>query len=193
MQIVALSKVHTLGANQPGWDRKQHKECILNTVHELNLHWSQLYLGGMYFPWDARLENTKDWRFNSFEIFTRPLLPEGSSLLSQLKFYLFVWVSVCHRFNISHLGPSNHPRIISDPTYFIYHDELLRSATSLKYCIHSGWVHRGHLQHDTRYCLVPCPGSKHWHSGGRKWFQPHYSLLVRCWDWVCVVGVEMYF
>ena len=37
----------------------------------------------------------------------------------KLKFCLFVCLSVRHHFNISVLWPSNHPRIMSDPTYYI--------------------------------------------------------------------------
>ena len=41
-------------------------------------------------------------------LFTRPLLPEGSSLQVEI---LFVCLSVRHHFNISNLGPSNHRKI----------------------------------------------------------------------------------
>ena len=50
----------------------------------------------------------------SILIFTRPLLPEGSNLQVEI---LSVCVSVRHHFNFSNLGPSNHHRIMSDPTY----------------------------------------------------------------------------
>ena len=46
-------------------------------------------------------------------IFTWPLLPEGLSLQEEIP---SVCLSVFHRFNISNIGPSNHPRIKPDPT-----------------------------------------------------------------------------
>ena len=49
-------------------------------------------------------------------IFTRPLLPEGSSLQVEI---LSVYLIVRHHFKISVLWPSNHPRTMSDPTYYI--------------------------------------------------------------------------
>ena len=51
----------------------------------------------------------------SARFFTRPLLPEGSSLQVEI---LSVCLSVRHHFIISNLGPSNHPRIMSEPTYY---------------------------------------------------------------------------
>ena len=54
-----------------------------------------------------------------WRVFTRPLLPEGSSLQVEI---LSVCLSVClfvrHHFNISNLGPSNHRRIMLDPTHY---------------------------------------------------------------------------
>ena len=60
---------------QPGWDGKQHKECILNTVHELNLHWSHptLYLGGeCTFPGmlDSKIQNFGAQFFFEFLFYT---------------------------------------------------------------------------------------------------------------------------
>ena len=62
---------------------------------------------------------TKWYLLGRNNIFTRPLLPEGSSLQVEI---LFVCLSVRHHFNISVLWPSNHPRIMSDPTYYIPSD-----------------------------------------------------------------------
>ena len=52
------------------------------------------------------------------KVFTRPYLTEGSSLqVKILSVCLIVCLIVRHHFNISNIGPSNHPRIMSDPTY----------------------------------------------------------------------------
>ena len=59
------------------------------------------------------------FRTSAAPIFTRPLLPEGSSLQVEI---LFVCLSVCqfvrHHFIISKLGPSNQPRIMLGPTHY---------------------------------------------------------------------------
>ena len=66
-------------------------------------------------------KNTKDflpkkWFWANFQwIFTRPFLTEGSSLQVEI---LWFCLFVRHHFNISNIGPSNHPRIMSDPTYY---------------------------------------------------------------------------
>ena len=47
--------------------------------------------------------------------------PVGSGFFTRvykLKFCLSVLLSVRNHFNISNLGPSNHPRIMSEPTYY---------------------------------------------------------------------------
>jgi len=57
---------------------------------------------------------------NYLYIFTRPFLTEGSSLQVEiLSVCHSVILSFRHHFNISNIGPSNHPRIMSDPTYYI--------------------------------------------------------------------------
>ena len=50
--------------------------------------------------------------------FTRPLLPKGVESTSWNSVCLFVCLSVRNRFNISNIWPSNHPRIMSDTTYY---------------------------------------------------------------------------
>ena len=53
--------------------------------------------------------------------FTRPRRGSNSyrrGRVFKLKFCLSVLLSVRNHFNISNLGPSNHPRIMSDTTYY---------------------------------------------------------------------------
>ena len=52
---------------------------------------------------------------------------------------LSVWLSVCHQFNISNTGSSNHLRIMSDPTYY----------TSLEKWIFQQW--QWHWQRHTQW------------------------------------------
>ena len=64
MQIVALSKVHC----EPGWDRSRIKNAFKHCAWiESSLKPPNTLFGwGMYFPWDAGLENTKALRVLTF-------------------------------------------------------------------------------------------------------------------------------
>ena len=65
-------------------------------------------------------------------IFTRPLLPEGSSLQVEiLSVCLFVYLFVRHHFNISNLGSSNHRKVMPDPTHYASLERCLTSAMAM--------------------------------------------------------------
>ena len=74
-------------------------------------------------PGDARQQNNQarqqstSLRTNRFPccVFTRSLLTEGIESTS----WKSVFLSVCHHFKISNIGPLYHPRITPDPTYHI--------------------------------------------------------------------------
>ena len=61
----------------------------------------------------------KKWFWANFQwIFTRPSLTEGSSLQVEILLDCLIdCLIVRHHFNISNIGSSNHPRIMSDPMY----------------------------------------------------------------------------